>query len=52
VKKDASWHKVHNFKEREYDWDALERALLQKSYSGIGASGLANKDVPVPSKVK
>ena len=52
VKKDASWHKIHNFKEREYDWDAFERALLQKSYSGIGASGLTNKDVPVPPKVK
>jgi hypothetical protein len=52
VKKDASWHKIHNFKEREYDWDAFERDLLQKSYSGIGASGLTNKDVPVPPKVK
>ena len=51
VKKNDTWHKIHDFQERENDWDALESALLQKSLN-IGASGLANKEVPVPPKIK
>ena len=51
VKKNDTWHKIHDFQERENDWDALESALLQKSLN-IGASGLVNKEVPVPPKIK